>query len=45
LFYFAFIFFSITFLSITSEDWPAVKAHLEERMAAYTPSLSGRGPG
>jgi N-acetyltransferase len=25
------------YFSITSEDWPAVKAHLEERMAAYAP--------
>jgi len=33
------------YFSITSEDWPAVKAHLEARMAAYTPSLSGRKPG
>ena len=23
------------YFSITSEDWPTVKAHLEERMAAY----------
>ena len=33
------------YFSITSEDWPAVKAHLEERMAAYTPSPSGEGRG
>jgi hypothetical protein len=33
------------YFSITSEDWPAVKAHLEERMAAYTPSSSERGRG
>jgi RimJ/RimL family protein N-acetyltransferase len=26
------------YFSITSEDWPAVKTHLEERMAAYPPS-------
>ena len=26
------------YFSITSEDWPDVKAHLEERMAAYPPS-------
>src|SRR5262249_1944860 len=27
------------YFSITNEDWPAVKVHLEELMAAYTPSL------
>ena len=26
------------YFSITCEDWPAVKAHLEELMATYTPS-------
>ena len=34
------------YFSITSEDWPAVKAHLEALMAAYTPSpcdCVGRG--
>jgi hypothetical protein len=31
------------YFSITREDWPAVKAHLEERMAAYTPSGTGQG--
>jgi N-acetyltransferase len=33
------------YFSITHEDWPAVKAHLEGLMAAYTPSPSGRGQG
>jgi RimJ/RimL family protein N-acetyltransferase len=33
------------YFSITSEDWPAVKAHLEERMVAYTPKLAERGQG
>jgi len=37
------------YFSITSEDWPAVKAHLEELMAAYPPAFlpspSGRGVG
>ena len=31
------------YFSITHEDWPAVKAHLEDLMAAYSPSPSGRG--
>jgi RimJ/RimL family protein N-acetyltransferase len=37
------------YFSITSEDWPGVKAHLEELMAAYppdfAPSPSGREQG
>jgi RimJ/RimL family protein N-acetyltransferase len=31
------------YFSITSEDWPAVKAHLAELMAAYPPSGRAQG--
>jgi len=31
------------YFSITHEDWPAVKTHLEALMATYSPSPSGRG--
>jgi N-acetyltransferase len=31
------------YFSITSEDWPTVKAQLAERMAAYPPAFTPPG--